>query len=113
MKKFMYLFIGVDTSRLAPEHAQAQMQRWAAWMQQLGKAGHFQAGERFEPLAATVAGKDKGVTDGPFAEAKDVVGGYLVVAAEDLAQATELAKGCPIFESGGRVEVRPIVEARP
>jgi hypothetical protein len=53
---------------------------------------------------------DKTVTDGPFAEAKDLVGGYTLVSTKDLAHAAELAKGCPIFEFGGSVEVRPIMK---
>ena len=46
--------------------------------------------------------------DGPDAEAKDIVGGYITVEAEDIAQAVELSKGCPILEVGGSVEVRPV-----
>jgi len=57
---------------------------------------------------AVVKGKEKSVHDGPFAEAKDVVGGYVVVEAKDLAHAVELSKSCPILEAGGSVEVRPI-----
>jgi hypothetical protein len=55
-----------------------------------------------------VRGKQKTVTDGPFAEAKDVVGGFTLIQARDLEQAAELSKGCPILEVGGSVEVRPI-----
>ena len=51
------------------------------------------------------------MTDGPFAEAKDVVGGYTLIEARDLDQAAELSKGCPIFEvDGGAVEVRPVMK---
>jgi hypothetical protein len=50
------------------------------------------------------------VTDGPFAEAKDVVGGYTLVEARDLEHAVELSKGCPIFEREGAVEVRPVMK---
>jgi hypothetical protein len=110
MKKFLYLFLGANDSGLSPEELQQRMQRRIAWMQELSKDGHFHASERLEKTAATISGKTKSVTDGPFAEAKDVVGGFLIVTAEDLKQAVELAKGCPIFESGGRVEVRAIVE---
>ena len=53
-----------------------------------------------------VAGKQRTVTDGPYAE-KDVVGGYTIVEAKDIAHAIELSMGCPIFECGGLVEVRP------
>jgi hypothetical protein len=111
MKKFLYLFLGVDASRLSPEQQQQLMQRRIAWTQQLVKSGHFHASERLAPAATTVSGKDKGATDGPFAEAKDVVGGYLIVTAGDLAEAVELAKGCPIYEHGGRVEVRAVLDA--
>ena len=45
---------------------------------------------------------------GSVAEAKDIVGGFIVVGANDLVQATELSKGCPILEIGGSVEVRPV-----
>ena len=48
------------------------------------------------------------VTDGPFAEAKDLVGGYLLVTAQSLDQAVELAHGCPILEVDGSVEVRAV-----
>ncbi len=50
------------------------------------------------------------VTDGPFAEAKDVIGGYSLIKARDLSEAAELAKGCPILDRGGRVEVRPVMK---
>jgi hypothetical protein len=57
-----------------------------------------------------VAGKPIAVTDGPFAEAKDVIGGYTLITANDLAQAAEIAKGCPILDVGGAVEVRPVMQ---
>jgi hypothetical protein len=50
----------------------------------------------------------KVVTDGPFVEAKDVVGGFSIVGADTLDAAAELAKGCPVFLRGGSVEVRPL-----
>ena len=50
------------------------------------------------------------VTDGPFAEAKDIVGGYTLIEARDLEQAVELSKGCPILEVEGGVEVRPVMK---
>ena len=50
------------------------------------------------------------MTDGPFAEAKDIVGGYTLIEARDLDQAVELSKGCPIFEVDGAVEVRPVMK---
>jgi hypothetical protein len=49
------------------------------------------------------------VTDGPYVEAKDLVLGFIVVEARDLAQATKLAAACPIAQGGGSVEVRPVM----
>jgi len=57
-----------------------------------------------------VKGNQKIVTDGPYAEAKDLVGGFSLIEAKDLAQAVEISKGCPILEIGGSVEVRPVMQ---
>jgi hypothetical protein len=57
-----------------------------------------------------VVQRGKTVTDGPFAEAKDLVGGYTLVEAKDIAHAAELAQGCPILERGGVVEVRAVMQ---
>ena len=48
--------------------------------------------------------------DGPYAEAKDLVGGFSLIEAKDLTHAVELSKGCPILEVGGSVEVRPVMQ---
>ena len=48
------------------------------------------------------------MTDGPYAESKDLVTGSLVLEAASLDEATELALGCPVFEMGGSLEVRPV-----
>ena len=65
---------------------------------------------RRERTGKLVKGKQKTITDGPFAEAKDVIGGYSLIEARDLDQAVELSKGCPIFEFEGAVEVRPVLQ---
>ncbi len=115
MANFMYLFRGgFDTNpNIAAEQMQASMQKWVGWMQQLGKQGHFKAGEPLEKEGKVLTAHKKTIHDGPYAEAKDVVGGYLIVTAENLEHATELAKGCPILENeGGTVEVRALREMK-
>jgi hypothetical protein len=84
------------------------MGRWRDWIATLAQAGKFKGGDPLEDAGKTVRGKNKTVTDGPYAEAKDLVGGYLLVDCRDLGEATELAKGCPIFQNDGTVEVRAI-----
>ena len=87
------------------------MQKWMAWMKDLGANGHLKdRGQPLERAGKLVQGKQKTVTDGPFVEAKDVVGGYTLIEAEDLSEAVELSKGCPIFEVDGAVEVRPVMK---
>jgi hypothetical protein len=109
MAEFIYLFRG-GMPESSPEQMQQQMQKWRVWIEELGKQGHYKSGDPLDRGGKVLSGKQKVVTDGPYAEAKDVVGGYLMVAAETLGAAAELAKGCPIFEAGGSVEVRPVMK---
>jgi hypothetical protein len=86
------------------------MERWMAWMKELGASGHLKApGQPLETTGKRVIGKSKSVTDGPYAE-KDMVLGYTLVEAKDIGQAAELSMGCPIFETGGQVEIRPLLK---
>jgi hypothetical protein len=108
MSEFTFLYRGRNTSA-SPEQMQKTMQKWQAWFQELGAKGHLKnIGHPLEHTGKVVRGERKTVTDGPFAESKDVVGGFTIIEASDLDQAAELSKGCPILEAGGSVEVRPI-----
>ncbi len=110
MSEFLYLYRGGESGR-SPEKMQEMMQKWMAWLKDLGEKGHIKdQGQPLERAGKLVKGKQKTVTDGPFAEAKDVVGGYTLIEARDLEQAVELSKGCPIFEAEGAVEVRPVMK---
>ena len=110
MAEFVYLYRGGERGR-SPERVQEQMQKWMAWFKEMGATGHIKdQGQPLERSGKLVRGKQKTVTDGPFAEAKDVVGGYTLIEARDLDQAVELSKGCPIFEADGAVEVRPVMK---
>ncbi len=108
MSEFTYLFRGRETSA-SPEQMQKHMEKWVAWFKEIGAEGHLkEPGHPLELTGKVVKGKQKIVNDGPYAEAKDVVGGYIVIEAKDLSHAVELSKGCPILEVDGSVEVRPI-----
>src|SRR5256885_4280 len=88
------------------------MQVWLAWMRGLEEKGHLKTpGQPLGHTGKVVRGKEKAVTDGPYIEVKDLVAGFIIVEARDLAQAAELAKGCPMLEGGGTVEVRRVDEA--
>lgn len=110
MSEYVFLYRGGENGR-SPERAQQMMQKWMTWMKDLAEKGHIKdRGQPLERAGKLVTGKRKTVTDGPFAEAKDAVGGYTLIEARDLHQAVELSKGCPIFEVDGEVEVRPVMK---
>jgi hypothetical protein len=113
MSEFVYLFrIGETEQRQAmgtPQRAEQSMRRWMQWMRELESTGHLK--ERGQPLdrsGKVVRGSKRTVTDGPFVEVKDMVAGFIVVEARDMAQAVELANGCPMLHGEGSVEVRPV-----
>jgi hypothetical protein len=108
MPNFLYIFRGGGMNRQSPQELQQQMQKWGAWIQQLRQDGQFKAGEPLETSGKVVRGKKKAVTDGPYAEAKDLVGGFLLVEAANLDEATELSRGCPVLDVDGTVEIRAI-----
>jgi len=114
MSKFIYLFRSNQTAyqSMSPEQMQQNLKKWMDWKDTLEKNGHVtQFGERLDGTGKVIKGKAKSVTDGPYIEVKDFIQGYLLVEAKDLDQAVELAKGCPIFERDGTVEIRPFLSA--
>jgi len=116
MPKFMYIFRGggyATPDLLSPTEIQQHLARWNAWTNALLAAGRHAGGHPLEypGTGKTIRGRDRVVTDGPYAESKDLVSGTLIVEAASLQEATELARDCPIFELDGSVEVRPVLVA--
>jgi hypothetical protein len=111
MSEFVFLYRGGERMpATSPEQAQQQMQKWMGWLKELTDKGHVKdPGHPLERTGKLVKGRPTTVTDGPFAEAKDVIGGYTLVHANDLNHAAELTTGCPILDVGGFVEVRPVM----
>lgn len=108
MNEFVYLYRGYEESA-SPEDMQQKTAKWMTWLKELSDKGHVKAlGEPLLPGGMVVKGKKKQVIDGPYAEAKDLVGGYSIILARDIKQAVEFSLSCPIFEDGGSVEVRQI-----
>jgi len=108
MSEFTFLFRGRGDTAGSPEQNQKHLEKWVAWFKELGEKGHLMdPGRPLEQTGKVIKGQQKDVTDGPYAEAKDVVGGYMLIEAKDLQHAADLAKDCPILDVGGSVEVRP------
>jgi len=110
MKDFLFVFRN-DYKVLAqrsPEEMEASMKKWMDWM------GNFAAQNKLIDRGNRLHGAGKVVnpgnviTDGPYTEIKELIGGYTLVRAESLDEAAEMAKNCPILEMGGNVEVREI-----
>ena len=112
MKEYLFLFRGGDARGiLSPEQMQAHMQKWMQWMGSLGQQGKLVGAQPLELTGKQVTGTARVVTDGPYMEGKEMVGGYLILKAGDYDEAVELSKGCPILEfDTGSVEVREIQE---
>ncbi|MDB4986917.1 MAG: PhnB protein [Myxococcaceae bacterium] len=114
MAKFMFVFRGggyAGAAVLSPTELQQHLAKWNEWTEGLRAAGRLAASQALShpPTGKTVRGRDKIVTDGPYAESKDLVSGIVVVEAASLEEAAELARGCPILDFDGSVEVRPVL----
>lgn len=110
MGEFTFLYRG-GLNFATPEDQQKQMEKWMTWFKEIGEKGHVKnPGHPLERAGKIVAGKPITVSDGPFAEAKDVVSGFTLIEAKDLTEASDIAKGCPILGVGGSVEVRPVMK---
>ena len=90
---------------LSSKEIQQNIARFTEWFERLNNAGLFKDGGPLGRDGKTLAGRNA-VTDGPFAESKEVVGGFSIIQAETLSAAAKHAKGCPGLLNGGKVEVR-------
>lgn len=104
----MYLFIGGDISHLSNEEMEKHMQKWFAWVEKLQQQQRYVSGEALLPGGKKIAGPKKTVTDGPYTEGKEVIGGYFVVLAKNYDEAVEMAKDYPEYGFGGIVEIREV-----
>jgi len=110
MEKFMFLFRGSDVYQpgQTPEALQALKQRLIHWVVDLSEAGLHVTSDPLEPTGAQVSGTKKTVTDAPYGEGREIIGGCTIVLAKDIDEAIEMAKGCPILESNANIEIRPL-----
>ena len=111
MKDFMLLFRGATQQyEFSPEEMQGHMQKWFGWVDQLKSKNIYVSGEPLLPDGKTVTGKKALVTDGPFAESKEIIGGFFIIKAASIEEATEIAKDCPDLPLDGIVEVREVMK---
>jgi hypothetical protein len=108
MAKYLFVYRGGNDAmaKMTPEEVQKNMQKWEKWIGEgMQKGWMLDPGDGLTQEGCVVNAK-KVVTDGPFVEAKELVGGFSIVQAATVSAAAKLAKGCPHLLSGGTVEVR-------
>lgn len=111
MNEYMLIFRHEDGNKVAsPEQIEIWMKQTMDWIGGIAAQNKFVAGDGLPFDDAKVVHHNKVVTDGPFGEIKETLGGYIVVKAVNVDEAVEFAKGCPILHGeGNTVEVRKIV----
>jgi hypothetical protein len=111
MEKFMLIFHGGQLDGASPEQMQAHMGKWIAWVNRLNAESKYVAGEPLLPGGKLISGKGgNSVTDGPYTEGKEVVGGFFIINAKDIDEAVTISKDCPDYELGGTVQVRQVMK---
>lgn len=113
MNEFLLIFRkdpAVDAA-LSPTAMQDSIQPWLDWLKGLEEKGSLVDGKRLQPAGAVIK-PGKVVTNGPYAEIKEVIGGIIVVKATDIDAAMEIGKGCPVLGAPwyGTVEVRQLLQ---
>ena len=111
---YMLLFRGTDLRKgLSPEELQKVSEKWMTWFRRLTEQGKAVAGQPLERDGKIVSGKDRVVSDGPFAESKEAIGGYFLLDVATMDEAVAIEKECPGLAYGIRVEVRPVAAECP
>jgi hypothetical protein len=112
MKNFALLFrnSNFDYSKTSPEEMQRLSRKWAEWANGISAQGKLTDNGMRLGAEGKVLRAGGVVTDGPFVELREILGGFVVIGANSLEEATTLAHGCPVIDAGGCVEIRPLFE---
>lgn len=109
MAQFMLLLRGGEFPAQSPEEMQKVVEKYIAWADKLRQEGRHRAGDELKEGGRILSLKNgKHVVDGPYVETKEIVGGYYLLEAQNLDEATEISKGCPHLVFGGSIEIREI-----
>jgi len=98
---YMLLFRGNDWIKgLSPEEKQKVTDQWMTWFRRLTDEGKAVAGNPLEREGKIVSGKNRVVSDGPFAESKEAIGGYFLLDVASMDEAVRIAQECPGLPHG-------------
>jgi hypothetical protein len=111
MTEFMMIFRNNynPSFKPSPEQMQASIKQWQDWIGGIAAQGKFLSTNRLGFEGKTLKPNNV-IADGPYAEVKEIVGGYILVKATNIDEAMKLAEGCPILNIGGHVEVRNVLK---
>jgi len=111
MNEFSLIFRNEQNpdAQFSPEQMQNILKQWRDWMGGIAAQNKLANPGNRLGIEGAVVRKGNVVTDGPYAEIKEMISGFIIVQTETLEEAIELAKGCPVFNAGGSVEVRSII----
>jgi hypothetical protein len=112
MDEYMLIFRHMDGTKVAsPEQIQVWMKQTMDWIGGIAAQNKFVGGNGLQFENAKVVHHNKSVTNGPFGEIKETLGGYVIVKASSAEEAAEFAKGSPILQGeGNTVEVRKLAK---
>ncbi len=112
MKDFMMLFHSEPNPDFnpTPEQIQEEVKAWQDWMGAVAAKGKLKNPGEALGFEGKTMHADGTITDGPYAEVKEFVGGFMIVSSESIEDAIKLAEGCPALQNGGKVEVRDIMD---
>lgn len=111
MKEFMMLFRHTPDLSKQPsqEEIAATIQKWQDWIGGIAAEGKFESTNQLSFEGKVVKPGDV-ITDGPYAEVKEIIGGYVIVKTDSLDDVVQMAQSCPVLEIGGHVEIRSFME---
>lgn len=107
MNEFMLLMKGDDSESASPEEMQKRMGDYMTWIKQMMDDGRFVSGQPLQPSGKHLVNKDTLLSDGPFLEPKEIIGGFVILKAENIDEATDLARACPLLHHC-EIMVRPL-----
>jgi len=112
MNEYLLLMKGDDSASASPAEMQERMGEYMVWMQRMMSEERLVAGQPLQPSGTHLTDRDSVVTDGPFLEPKEIIGGYVIVRAADLDEATNIARDCPLLKHC-EIYVRPLIDVPP
>ena len=99
-------------SGMSPDQLETCLSNWNQWVESIAAQGKLQYGHPLQPRGCIVTeGKEQRLVDGPFSEAKEAIGGFLMLQVENQDEAIAIARQCPSLCFGMQVEVRPLATA--